>query len=673
MKKKSFSNTLSNLIKSIDYFAVTFEFRVDKKQRYGSITGGITYIIYLLFAVFFFAKSFTDYISFSEAKITYIDKSTEPSPALNYKKLNFSYAIQIAFENDTSLSNSYLADLFKIQHSFVFHNKTENSKQKIISKIRNCESKDFHNLTHNFPIFRRFQINDFICFDFYENFTLQGIYTDDYMSYSEILVELNINFLNENKKDANSNLSQEIKNIFNNNLFKFTLFYIDAYKDVDSKDKPLFHKFDSTYTYLDLNYFKRNNVFFQQFNYTEDNNLFYNNYKSYSSMKMFSIQNIDLPIEDRINSKLEQKNYLAKFILRSINNEKLIKVSYVKIPEFLATLSGLLLNTLIILKYFLFLFNNLEAKQKIINKIMKYKDMIKLNNKKTLNYISNKFDDDNFRLRRLSRLSNINNDCNQNARKTNSAMQNAKNMSIDSELDHYSKNPAKTINFECVFSNTEKNKRSETKFIFNTNDSINSDNSSLRTKLNPFNDDIIQVEDVKNIKFHSRPNNLVNDKFNKEADYELKTKKINCNQKNPYEIYPADIINRLFCCQFLKKNKKHLIFENAEKKFDHNLDLVTYMKRMQELDIIKYLLLDKNTLKLVNFISKPCVSLSPKSLQDSEYNQFFESIEDANTLSHQNIDDVKICYDYILAKKDKSYLENRIIQLFDLQIEEIIS
>jgi hypothetical protein len=97
------------------------------------------------------------------------------------------------------------------------------------------------------------------------------------------------------------------------------------------------------------------------------------------------------------------------------------------------------------------------------------------------------------------------------------------------------------------------------------------------------------------------------------------------------------------------------------------------MKKMQELDIIKYLLLDKNTLQLVNFISKPCISLGSKSLEDSEYKQFFETIENGKSVNHQNIDDLKKCYDNILAKKDISYLESRIIQLFDLQIEEIIN
>ena len=119
-------------------------------------------------------------------------------------------------------------------------------------------------------------------------------------------------------------------------------------------------------------------------------------------MKLFGLQEIDLKIQNRLTSTIEQRTYLSKFLLRPINTQKIIKISYIKIPEFLASLSGLLVNTLIIMRIIMFSFNKLEAKQNIINKIMKYKDLIKSNNQQTLNYLSNKFVDDNYRLRRSS-------------------------------------------------------------------------------------------------------------------------------------------------------------------------------------------------------------------------------------------------------------------------------
>jgi len=610
---------------------------------------------------------------------------------------NFTYAVQITFNNETTVLNTPLEDLFGLRHSFVFYNQTDNSKQIVASSPRGCTEQDFHGMAKSFPIFKRKKLNQFVCFDFYQNFTLQGVYTDDYMSYAEILLELNPDFvktksfLKDKYKESISslNVNQEIRKIFDNNLFKFELFYLETYTDVSDKNKPYFFKLDSTYSYVDLNHYKRHNIFFQQFNYTEDNNLFYNNYKPNSFMKLFSIQNIDMPISDRINSSLSEKNYLAKYIIRSINNQKLIKLSYIKIPEFLASLSGLLLNCLIILQYFMCLFNNLEAKQNIISKIMKYKDIIKSNNKKTLEYMNSKFDYEKFRTRRsrTSQSHSINSGNSEDKSNINNSLvkKNSHNIhknynleGFQNDLDHFSKFPS-MINFESAnnsinIKDISKNKdEKDAAFFINTSDPIK-DNEALKQKLNPNkNNEFYRIENTKpnqNTASKSKSANI-----NSETDNDPKSYSNNSNisiNKNPYQIYAKDIFSRLFCCKLFKSSKKHIIFENAERKFNHNLDMVIYMKKMQELEIIKYLLLDKNTLQLVNFISKPCISMSPKSIEDSEYKMFFENIEDRNSLSNQNIDDVKVCYDSILAKNDKSYLETRIIQLFEMQIEEIM-
>ncbi len=38
------TSRLKTLMKSLDYFAVTFDFRIDGKQKYGSVTGGTWFL-----------------------------------------------------------------------------------------------------------------------------------------------------------------------------------------------------------------------------------------------------------------------------------------------------------------------------------------------------------------------------------------------------------------------------------------------------------------------------------------------------------------------------------------------------------------------------------------------------------------------------------------------------
>jgi hypothetical protein len=103
------------------------------------------------------------------------------------------------------------------------------------------------------------------------------------------------------------------------------------------------------------------------------------------------------------------------------------------------------------------------------------------------------------------------------------------------------------------------------------------------------------------------------------------------------------------------------------------MDLITYMKKMQEIDIIKYLLLDKDTLHLMNFISKPSVSLTKSKIETKEYKKFFNIEENAIELNQENVDSLKKSYINIITKPKISYLEKRILELFDLQIQEILN
>lgn len=599
MTRENSSSSIKELLKKIDYFAVTFEFRVDKKPKYGSLTGGTWFLLFIIIAIAYSLKRFFDYISWTDSKLQFIEKALDPGPSLNFKEMNFSYAVRVTFDNDTSLKNTSFSDLFLMEHSYVV-NKDGEKKKKIKSQARSCKDADFYNQTAEFTVFNRQPISDFDCFDFYDNFTLKGIYTDPEMSYSEVLLSLNEKYMQN---------YTELQNIFSDYQFKFTLYYIDTFNDVSNFTKSVFYKLDALYTYVDLQSFKRNNINFQQFMYYIDKNLFYNDYKSSTFMKMYSSQEIPAPIQDRSLSNLDDRLNLNKFILRAVNNQKVVKLSFVKIPEFLASLSGLLVNMLVILAILMRALNTFEAKQSIMNKIMKYKDIIKSNNKNSLDYLSNKFKDHNFTER-------------QNSIHSSRSKKQQQNKKINDVI--MEGNDEAVFNFKKV---------GDAYLHFNKDEKF------------------LQEESL----------------VNKSEESYRKSKA----KENPYMIKLSDICCFLFCCRSFKK--KRTIFKNAEEKFNYNIDLVTFMRKMQEVEILKYLVLDKNTLQLMNFISKPCIAMTNNQIEDEEYQEFFSNIEDNNNMSTENIDNVKRSYDNLVAKSQRSYAEERIMRLFDMQIQEIIA
>jgi hypothetical protein len=367
----------------------------------------------------------------------------------------------------------------------------------------------------------------------------------------------------------------KIEEIFKNDQFKLTLYYIDIFNDASSRETPLYRKVDALYTYLDLNYFKRKNVNFQKFTYSEDRNYFYIYYHNSSHMKLFSNDEVSVSIPERNKSMVDDKGNLAKFFIRAVNNDKTILKSYQKIPEFLASISGLLVNMLVFMAILLTFYNQFQAKQYVMTKIMKYKDILKEKNSDSLKYLADKFNEKEIQ-DRLDVISKS---------------------AFDEERDSHS---------------------------------INGNNDTLRERM-------------------------------------LRRNSIN----NPYRIGIKDICLLICCCRSIKKKK--IIYTNAEKKFNYNIDLVTFMMKMQEIDIIKYLLLDENTLTLMNFISKPSVSLTNNKIRDKIYKKFFSTDFEKFALNHNNIDELKNSYLKLIKKNEHTLVEKKLIELFELQINEIIN
>jgi hypothetical protein len=620
--------SFKGLIKRLDYFAVTFAFRVDKYPKYGSVTGGIWFLIFLLFSLLYITIRFFDYISLSNTKILYIEKASNPGPKLNFKDNDFTYAIRLTFDNDSSLVNSEISDLFIIEHNFI--NRIDEKRIKIKGDLRNCTDKDFFDRSNDYPIFQKNKIQEFSCFDRQDNFTIYGDYNDNEMSYIEVLVSINPKYF------QNYSLVEEI---FNENQFKFTVYYIDTFNDVSNTAKSVFYKIESVYSYLDLNFYKRYNLDFQQFKFMEDKNLFYNQFQSKSFIKLFEKEENISPIRNRGKSKLEDRRRLNKFFLRAVNNIKIVKVSNQKIPDFLAGLSGLLVNMLVVLRILMTFLNSFEAKQSIMNKIMKYKDDVKLDNKVSLDYLNKKFKDESYYERRNNFLSQIEKEKNINS--------NFDSFEQEIEIDN-----EKTINsnFDSIEQNQNEKKNS---LFFNKNEE-------------KINEKFREIEKGREKKESFL--NIGND--NEKKSSRASHFGIDYLKNNPFSLKISDLFCFIFCCKSNNKNKK--IFDNAEKKFNHNIDLVTFMKKMQEIEILKFLLLDRDTLRLMNFISKPCISLSNKEIDDEEYKEFFDINDNVIIMTHKNIDGIKESYDKILKKEKISFTEERILKLFGLHIEEIL-
>ena len=94
------------------------------------------------------------------------------------------------------------------------------------------------------------------------------------------------------------------------------------------------------------------------------------------------------------------------------------------------------------------------------------------------------------------------------------------------------------------------------------------------------------------------------------------------------------LLSAIFCCNKRLKKKADLIEKGEEKVFFY-MDVLTYIKRMQEIDILKYIILSKNQLNLFDFLSRPSIATA-----DFE-NEISKRLEE----EQNNFDSLSISFD----------------------------
>lgn len=638
---KGFLTRIRNSISKLDRFPVTFQFRVANKKKYGTFLGGIWFLVFLAFSIFFMIKKTKEFFYWSNYTLKFVEKAVYPTPRMNFGQMNFNYALQITFENSTTLRNTQYKDLF-IMETWLRQRKGNNLNTEKRLHQRPCKEEDFTDSNED-PLFKRTKFEDLTCLEDLKEVYLYGTHHDEEMTFVQNRIKINPIYLKDEEK---------LNNIFKNNLFKFRFYYIDALNDVSSLENPIFQKIDAVYNYLDLKFLKKIKIGFQEFSYSEDKNLFSHNLITNRFVKKYDIEESDVSIHDRINSELSQKEDFLILYLTAHNNVKIVTKTFENLPQFLGKVSANLSNILIWSSIVMNLYNMLHAKQYIMSKIMKYNDNITKKTYESVNYFTTKF----------------NNQLIEEVKK--------KMPSIFSAAANQCKNPEDNNNYNNLISEENmnnsnanlENDKKQKKSIFDARNFLRKRDSTKA----PGNSSDIELTKKKNdeILVHIQdPKNAQKERLN-ESNAEENPDEI-IQKQNPNSIGFFEILLHVFCCGRCKDvEKKGKVFESANKIFHKNLDVINYMKKMQEIDIMKFLILDNETLDLMNFLSKPSVSIGQKPVSDTEYFKFFYPSEKVNSITFNNIDDLKISYDKIIKRAHHSNIESRILRLFHLQLQE---
>lgn len=393
----------NKIIKRLDFFSITFQFRVANYEKYMSFLGGISSIFYMIITLLYIIKSFFDFISFADKKIQFIQKYNSKD-VINLTNKNFFYSFKFTYiegfpnstlpQKEENVIGSKYWDYFEIQNNYVTLDGDLKTKNKQL--IKNCsEIKVEHfqdlfidpkNLSDNE---KPFDLTDHICFE-YPLRSIYGQYADDKQSYIEIILKIKQKYFQENLN--------EIIDILQNVIFKFSFFQSDNIYDVSKLQNPVTKRINSpTYSFIDIFYYDRINIYLQNLDYSLDNYPLYKKPQifEYINFSYFDISNS--PMHNRFDpfSTFSEKYNFIKYFIRIDIRKSIINVTLMKIPEFLSGVSTISTNLFIIFKLIICYLNNFQAKQKIISKIMKFNDIIKINNKEEIDYLNKKINENN--------------------------------------------------------------------------------------------------------------------------------------------------------------------------------------------------------------------------------------------------------------------------------------
>lgn len=121
------------------------------------------------------------------------------------------------------------------------------------------------------------------------------------------------------------------------------------------------------------------------------------------------------------------------------------------------------------------------------------------------------------------------------------------------------------------------------------------------------------------------------------------------------------------CFRSYEEKYKTEIFKKGKKMIKYHMNILSYIRKMQEIDILKYLLLDDDQIKLFNFLSKPSVSLiDKKDIYDNLVQKFNVDI------NREEIDKIYGSFKDLSNKNILSDVDKKLLKFFSDEVENLI-
>ena len=649
---------VKNLIKKIDIFGIIVSFNIDFENKYKSIYGGIGTLILFAFSISVTLILGFPFFQRKNIEFIYSNKIVQTQPYINLTKAHFKFGFGIQYQ-DTALP---AINDFEKYFTYSIILKEWIGKDKIIESffnLKKCNYSDFSYVEIN--SFDVNHIEEMFCPILNDsfNYTLEGLFTDDYTKFIQLQISLS---------DYAMNNLDELRNIMQTDPIEMVIYFLDTGIDYKNRSNPLPLYINYINKGLDLYFLKTTEIFLSKIEFSNDDNLIFNKENK-------TIDGMLDKSHDSFHYIVSRTNYnetiIGKFILKTSSKIIILDRQYQKLPNFAAELSGMIEECFVIILFIVNIIQGQALENKMIHKMLKMKGSKNYNidylltvfNRNKINNSLNNLSKANFPIEKEIEKNN-----NNNSNKTNNT------------------DNKKILIKETIHSRIQSNEMDDRKLLSssyqiiqkpNINNKIETiDNLSIIEKNQTFDEynknknDFNQynIYDIKGNEREITNNETINNNSSNvifKEDKKIKKAEKDFPSSNVFSIFYS-----LICFWSNKYQKrKYELINKTRSKINYYLEVLNYIQGMQELDLLKYFLLDKDQLTIFDYLSKPPFRINKNKKNFYEYEEFEKTQKILNSFGKIDIDKIYNSYNTIINKKNLNIKDLKLIKLINAEIE----
>ena len=610
-----------------------------------------------------------------------IDVNSKEAPflSLNNTKLSFAFGLTIdSFVNNNSSLFNYIT--FSSQYITKYPNAT---KKRENLNITNCEKYHFDNKIND--SFDEFLLNNYQCIDpnnNSNNLSLEGIFTDSVFKYIELSAIIKEDALNE---------TEFLKSFLLDHEVKLHLFYLDSSINVSNYHTPEKLYLNNQYLRLSFPFINKVNADFSNNTFEEDKNILVSSEKEFYfyTLQTYDVSSIYLG-ETRLIDRKKDYALLGRIYIRASQSSVIYKRTYQKITEYLADSTTIVSQVLFLLVLVIGEYNQFKAKEYIIDNMLNYKKKFMKKNPESYYLLKRLFNSkpqeavdtkNNISFNALITKSELVSSVVNNSLKRNDTALDCYDKKIPSFGDKKTSEQSDFVQTVCNQSKSlipEKKIKTNNFLIHQPTITKEIENFKDFQKKTQLKEDIIQStlskpENSYPIYYNYLPPQIKN----KTKINEQMNNKQNYQDKSSEETLTHSFIEMgklVFSkCGYCKKDKnfvnKEMMFEKGLERYYYYLSIFSYFTKMREIEILKYVLLSQNQKVLVDFVSKPSISLlinDKESPLSPSLDAFDNSADRMNTLHYSFIR----CNNEFYRNKNEN--QQKLLQLASYELFQLI-